>query len=135
MVIGNYNFVCTCSACPEQYDVFDKDGNQVCYVRLRWGSLYAEYPDVGGYEIYHASIGDNFGGCFENDQQRQIHLIRIANAIDKHIEKVSNYTCVDCFWSYWEEDTKSEQAVLACDEGHCAHCSPTAKPCVDFVEE
>jgi hypothetical protein len=26
MKIGDYEFVCTCSACPEQYDVFDKDG-------------------------------------------------------------------------------------------------------------
>ena len=82
MQIGNYNFVCTCSACPEQYDVFDKDGNQVAYVRLRWGSLTAEYPDVGGMCIYDAHIGDGWSGCFQSEKQRMTHLKNIANAIN-----------------------------------------------------
>ena len=82
MQIGNYNFVQTCSCSPEQYDVFDKDHNQVCYVRLRWGSLYAQCPDVGGTDIYEASIGDGWTGCFESDDQRMSHLRKIAKRID-----------------------------------------------------
>lgn len=84
MKIGDYEFVCTCSACPEQYDVFDKDGNQVGYVRLRWGSLYAECPYVGGTEVYRSGVGDNWGGCFKDDKQRRIHLNRIAKRISLH---------------------------------------------------
>ena len=40
--LGGYDFVCTCHACPEQYDVYKgdyKDGNQVAYIRQRWGHL------------------------------------------------------------------------------------------------
>ena len=54
----NIEFHLTCSACPEQYDVF-KDNKQVGYVRLRWGHLRAEYPDVCGEEVYSAEIGDD----------------------------------------------------------------------------
>ena len=82
MQIDNYEFVQTCGCSPEQYDVFDKDGKQVCYVRLRWGSLYAQYPDVGGTDIYEASIGDGWIGCFESDDQRMSYLKKIASRID-----------------------------------------------------
>ena len=88
MLIGDYNFVCTCYACPEQYDVFDKDGNQVGYVRLRWGSLYAECPDVGGTEVYSCGFGDSWAGCFKNDEQRMVHLRRIAERISLHNQSV-----------------------------------------------
>jgi hypothetical protein len=106
MEIGNYNFVKTCSCSPEQYDVFDKDGNQVAYVRLRWGYLSAEYPDVGGVDIYNVGIGDGFAGCFESDEQRNYHLSRIATEIDKYI----NYTCADC-----------DDCELDCDDAFCTN--------------
>ena len=76
-----YHFVQTCSACPEQYDVFDENGNQVAYVRLRWGCLYAECPDVGGTEVYSAGIG-NDAGCFRSESERKNHLRRIADRIE-----------------------------------------------------
>lgn len=82
MLIGNYNFVCTCEGCPEQYDVFDKDGNQVGYVRLRWGGLTAQCPDVGGIYIYSTGIGGGWTGCFQSDDQRMTHLTKIASRID-----------------------------------------------------
>lgn len=73
--------------CPEQYDVWDENGNMVGYVRLRWGGLTCEYPDVGGEYIYHASIGDGWTGGFEDDEQRMFHLNAIANKILERIER------------------------------------------------
>ena len=87
MNIKSLKFYLTCSACPEQYDVEDKDGNMVGYVRLRWGVLSCEYPDVGGEEIYYASIGDSWTGSFEDDEQRMFHLNAIADKILERIGK------------------------------------------------
>lgn len=81
MNIKGLNFVKTCNACPEQYDVYDKDHNIVGYVRLRWGGLSCEYPYVFGEEIYSASIGDGWTGCFEKQEDRDYHLNAIANRI------------------------------------------------------
>ena len=85
MEIKGLNFNCTCGACPEQYDVFDDNGYIVGYVRLRWGVLTCEYPNVGGKCIYHASIGDGWTGCFENEEQRMEHLSNIADKILENI--------------------------------------------------
>ena len=87
--IKGLDFVQTCSGCPEQYDVFH-NGEQVCYIRLRWGSLYAECPDVGGEIIYEADIGTAFSGTFESHDQRQYHLMKIAKAIHMWLEKRDN---------------------------------------------
>lgn len=86
MKINEYDFELTCEACPEQYDV-TKDGKQVGYVRLRWGSLGVYYPDCLGNIIYSASIGDNgFIGCFESDEQREFHLTEITKALDNVLQ-------------------------------------------------
>ena len=85
MNIKGLTFKCTCFACPEQYDVFDSNNNIVGYVRLRWGGLRCDYPDVGGETIYYESIGNDWLGEFENETQRMKHLNRIA---DKIIEKI-----------------------------------------------
>lgn len=87
MKIKGLNFVCTCGACPEQYEVYDKNGRHVGYVRLRWGGLRCDYPDIGEETIYYASIGNGWTGCFDNDEQRMEHLNNIA---DKILEKISN---------------------------------------------
>ena len=86
MNIKGLYFYLTCSACPEQYDVEDSNGNLVGYVRLRWGTLSCEYPNVSGERIYTAGIGDDLTGIFENDKQRIDHLNNIA---DKIIEKIN----------------------------------------------
>jgi hypothetical protein len=83
MEIDGYNFVRTCSACPEQYEVYNKYGDHVCYVRLRYGNLTAEYPDVGGTEIYQDDIGDGWTGSFESEGQRMFHLKMIASYLDR----------------------------------------------------
>ena len=85
MNIKGLRFIETCSACPEQYDV-DYDGKQVGYIRLRYGRLTVEYPDVGGEVIYEASIGDDWTGNFESEEQRQYHLNSIADTILEKLE-------------------------------------------------
>jgi len=85
MKIKGLKFICTCSICPEQYDVFADDGKMVGYVRLRFGSLTCNYPDVGGECIYQASIGSEWAGCFGTTEQQMEHLSNIA---DKILEKM-----------------------------------------------
>ena len=124
MKLGNYEFKQTCSACPEQYDVFDKEGRQVAYVRLRWGSLYAACPDVGGTIIYSADIG-NDDGCFRSDKQRSHHLRNIAERIEWYNLPI---VCPDCGQRVVLEGDELEdyimdledvgKAVVECPECH-----------------
>ena len=88
MIIKGLFFKCTCGACPEQYDVLNDDNEIVGYVRLRYGWLTCEYPDVGGECIYMAEIGDGcWTGIFENEEQRMYHLDNIAYKILEQIKK------------------------------------------------
>lgn len=89
MEFNNLKFVCTCYACPEQYDVF-KNGKQVGYVRLRWGGLVCEYPDVFGEVIYSTEIGDGWTGEFRNEKERKKYLQIIANKIEERLQKDEN---------------------------------------------
>lgn len=67
VMIHGYRLQQTCSACPEQYDVFDDLGQQVAYFRLRHGGFRVNVPDHGGEEVYHANPkGD---GVFHNDER------------------------------------------------------------------
>lgn len=83
--MNKLNFDCTCEVCPEQYDVYDKFGNRVGYIRLRWGGLTCEYPDVGGERIYFAKVGDKHCGRFPTERSREYHLHKIEEII---IEKM-----------------------------------------------
>ena len=93
--ILNYIFMKTTDSCPEQYEVFDKDGDHVCYVRLRWGCLTAEFPDLGGILIYEAKIGDGLTGCFESNEQRIAELKNIANRLDKELVRLGDFKTVN----------------------------------------
>jgi hypothetical protein len=74
----------TCSACPEQYDVF-KNSVQVGYLRLRHGFFYADVPNCGGTTVYESdTIGD---GCFDDDEERAFHLTNAIVAIDAELQK------------------------------------------------
>jgi hypothetical protein len=55
VMIHGYRLKQTCSACPEQYDVFDDLGQQVAYFRLRHGGFRVDVPDCGGETIYTAN--------------------------------------------------------------------------------
>jgi hypothetical protein len=83
--IKGYDFVLTCQACPEQYDVL-KDGKQVCYVRLRHGRLLSEYPDVFGKGIYWHYFDENFLGIFPTEESRMYHLEKIADRITVELD-------------------------------------------------
>lgn len=76
--IDNLEFKLTCLGCPEQYDVFNTDGVQIAYVRLRHGCLRVDVPDCGGETIYTHEFDDNMLGCFENNKQRLKYLKKIA---------------------------------------------------------
>jgi hypothetical protein len=86
--IGQCTFVLTCNACPEQYDVFI-GSKLVGYVRLRWNTLRANYPDVMGKTVYTAELNDwDMQGVFETTEQRDFHLRLIAEALEKEHEAV-----------------------------------------------
>ncbi len=75
--IDGLKLVCTCAACPEQYDVFDGE-RQVGYLRLRHGWFRADCPDVGGETVHEAyPRGD---GIFDDDE-REAHLAEAVAAI------------------------------------------------------
>lgn len=83
MQILDYNLVLTCGAFPEQYDVFDSEGKQVGYLRLRHGRFYAAYPDHGGEIVYSASPeGDGIFACHE----REFFLTEAVKAIHNHVQ-------------------------------------------------
>lgn len=82
MVLG-YRLVCTCGACPEQYDVFEDD-KQVGYLRLRHGRFTVDVPDAGDEQIYEAfPRGD---GIFDSDERNR-YLEEACRAIRKHYQE------------------------------------------------
>ena len=87
MTIKGLNFIQTCEACPEQYDVVDDNRNQVGYVRLRWGCLRCDYPDVGKETIYSTSFDDERMGYSDSQEQREHYLNIIA---DKLLERINH---------------------------------------------
>jgi hypothetical protein len=81
VMIHGYRLKKTCSACPEQYDVFDDLGQQVAYLRLRHGGFRADVPDVGGETIYTANPeGD---GVFM-DHERVRYLTEAILAVQEY---------------------------------------------------
>ena len=82
--IEGLTLIRTCLACPEQYEVFTKDGKQIGYLRLRNGDFLVEYPDAGGQVIYRANPkGD---GVFEEDE-RDYYLKEAVQAIKRKMKE------------------------------------------------
>jgi hypothetical protein len=90
--INGYLFNMTCMACPEQYDVY-KNGKQVAYVRLRWGHLRVDAPDVGGESIYYYEFKDGLQGCFDSEEERMYHLTEIARIIGERCAEAQGGHC------------------------------------------
>ena len=83
--VNNLNFHQTCSACPEQYDVYDENNSYIGYVRLRWGELRADYIDeYQGIEeeVFFEKL-DDFQGNFINEEQRSHYLNEIATVLNE----------------------------------------------------
>ncbi len=84
MFINGLYFNQTSCGCPEQYDVFDEDNNQVGYVRLRHGLITCECPDIGGTEIHNEDLsGFSIDGVLHYDLRPTI-LSVIANKIKQY---------------------------------------------------
>lgn len=85
IIIDGYRLVCTCSACPEQYDVFnDATKEQVGYLRLRHGWFRADVPECGGETVYESyPRGD---GIFDEDE-RMAELTKAIAAIKQHAKE------------------------------------------------
>lgn len=67
----------TCSVAPEQYDAFDSLGNIIGYLRIRWGHLTVEVPDVGGDLVYEAMCQDGVA-LLDSDRTNFLQKARIA---------------------------------------------------------
>lgn len=83
IIIGRYRLICTCGACPEQYDVYDDTTQRkVGYLRLRHGSFRADIDDCGGDTVYEAETAGD--GIFDDDE-RMPQLTAAINALDAAI--------------------------------------------------
>jgi biotin synthase-related radical SAM superfamily protein len=56
--------VCTCTACPEQYEGYLDTGEEV-YIRLRWGTARI---DVNKEPVFYKHYDDDFIGCFVDNE-------------------------------------------------------------------
>jgi len=74
----------TCSAMPEQYEVF-KDGEQIAYYRLRHGYFRVDIPDCGGEMIFEAE--PNGDDAFNADER----LVYLTKAMIEVIKKLNNH--------------------------------------------
>lgn len=77
--IAGYKLVCTCPACPEQYDVCDASGKQVGYLRLRHGYFRADAPACGNETVYESRPS---GDAMFDDDERLPELTKAVAAID-----------------------------------------------------
>lgn len=84
MIINGYDLKMTCSACPEQYDVF-KNGEQVGYLRLRHGEFTAEVPNCGGETVLETEEM-NGEGIFDDDERTE-YLTMAIDAVDKYLKE------------------------------------------------
>lgn len=74
----------TCQACPEQYDVYNEQGEQIAYLRLRHGYFKCEVPSVFGTIVYDST--PNGDGIF-TDEERPVELQKAIEAIKDFYSK------------------------------------------------
>jgi len=86
--LNGYRLVCTCQACPEQYDVF-KAGSKVGYLRLRHGYFRADCPSVGGEIVYES---DTKGDGIFDDDERIPEITKALAAITDYWNKLTQRT-------------------------------------------
>ena len=118
MNLDGFDFLQTCNACPEQYDV-SLNGKQMAYLRLRHGYFYAAVPDCGGEVVYEAHPkGD---GIFEW-KEREEYLRLALNAVIMHYhlaEEIVRVFCCNCKHERW---TQPNNTLIACQS--CAPYHP-----------
>jgi hypothetical protein len=100
-------FVQTSPACPEQYEAFDGNGDQVGYLRLRHGRFRVDFPRHGGETIHEAHPqGD---GAFDDDE-RGIYLQEAYTAI---VRKLSRLDDNEQSWYVVEDDERDSYEMEA----------------------
>lgn len=57
----------TCFACPEQYELYDPNGERIGFFHYRYGHLTLECPDTGGELVYEKMLGDRADGILDSD--------------------------------------------------------------------
>ena len=83
--IDEFKVKCTCGACPEQYSIFDINGNECGYLRLRHGVFRVDYPTCGGEVLFDAfPRGD---GLFDNEKERDTYMLLALDAIRSRMMK------------------------------------------------
>jgi hypothetical protein len=80
-------FVQTSPACPEQYDAFDEEDNQVGYLRLRHGRFRVDFPHHNGETIYEARPSGD--GIFD-DEEKNFFLQQAYNAIARRLSRTDD---------------------------------------------
>lgn len=78
---GDIRLEMTSLAFPEQYDAFDKEGNQIGYLRVGTSDFRVECPDCGGDEVY-AAFPDGYGSF--TDGERDGFLEKAKRAIARY---------------------------------------------------
>ena len=82
LLIDGYRLDLTCSACPEQYDVYAQD-TVVGYLRLRHGVFTASIVEAGQIKNQVFSMHPEGDGLFEPDERLPALKQAIA-AIQRH---------------------------------------------------
>lgn len=80
----------TCESYPEQYSVYNHDGREVMYIRLRNGHLSAYTPDVNGKIFFSDVFEDDLKGSFDNDWERVKYLSLIIAAYYEYRKNSNN---------------------------------------------
>lgn len=69
---------------PEQYEVYNKEGEFIAFVQLKHGFVTAECPDINGEQVYRKSVGESiYVNEFSTEIERQLTLSEIQLAIEK----------------------------------------------------
>ena len=76
----------TCWACPEQWDAY-YGGKIVGYIRLRWGHMTVECPDVDGELVYSMRADDGMMGIFSSNHEEKLFLDKALTAIAEWINR------------------------------------------------
>lgn len=92
--LNQLKFTLTCSACPEQYDVYYKEEKEpIWYIRLRHGELRADYiADGNDYTFFEENQSFDYRDwMFYSDEQRQYFLNLIwYKLLEEHKKNTGN---------------------------------------------
>lgn len=87
--INGYRLKQTCFACPEQYDVFSEETDElVGFMHLRYGYFYAEALKPERTSVYSANPKMSDGTFHPEERQR--YLTEAVGALDRYLRGLKN---------------------------------------------